>query len=192
MPRPTPAMTAEVEMNLYIQDWKRLNDDDKIVRSASMKGKYLFQAFILLAERQKTDKHQAKKFFYTKALEYIDDLLTQQHIGRADHVLTNIGFTTKRVFFQVAKEHRDQNVRDALLVHCRRTYDDFENACLKLEQELILFNKLKYKSEHLVEHFGRTLGIHEFDLMFFDPFCKIKPDVKQKMVVYIFFRDQGE
>ncbi|XP_063702684.1 spatacsin [Culicoides brevitarsis] len=177
------------EKDLLLRDWELLKDDEQIVRQAATKGKYLNACFKLLAERQEVSLPEARKFFYIHVLLYVHQLLNNRQVHRADHVLKNIGFEAKNVFFEISKESTDSALRDYLIEHCKAAYEEYESHLLFLEEEWMVFNRLKHKKEMLIEEFQEQ-KLTEFDLTFFDAFCKLDLGLKNKMVVFLFFAEE--
>lgn len=179
------------EKDVVLRDWELLKDDEQIVRSAATKGKYINTCIKLLSERQEVSIAEARKFFYIHVVLYVHRLLNNCQVFKAEHVLKNIGFDAKNVFFEISKESTDSSLRDYLLDHCKSSYEGYESHLLFLEEEWMVFNRLKYKKELLIEEFQEQ-QLSEFDLTFFDAFCKLDLGLKNKMVAYVFFKDEGE
>lgn len=177
------------EKDVVLRDWESLKDDEQIVRHAATKGKYINACFQLLSERQEVTITEARKFFYIHVILYVHRLLNNRQVFKADHVLKNIGFDAKNVFFEISKESADSALRDYLLDHCKSSYDEYESHLLFLEEEWMVFNRLKHKKEMLIEEFHQQKLI-EFDLTFFDAFCKLDLGLKNKMVAFLFFKEE--
>lgn len=185
-------MASEKEITL--RDWELL-DDEQVVRSSATKGKFINSCICFLSERRNITITDAKKFFYDNVLDYVNKLINNRQIHRADLVLKNVGYFSRNVFFQVSKESNDPELREYLVEYYKKKFPDFENDLMMLEEEWFLFNELKKYKESVMVHFTEPISekkMTELDFSYFDNFCRIDRALKDKMITFIFFTQKGK
>lgn len=179
------------EKEIALRDWDQ-QDDEHVVRSAATKGKFIHTCIRFLSERRSISLLDGRKYFYNTVLEYVEQLINNRQIHKADHVLKNVGYLSKNVFFQISKESTNSELRDYLIEYYKKNFENFENDLMILEEEWFLFHELKLFKDVLLETFAENLMLTELDLTFFDNFCRLDRDLKDKLITYIFFTKEGE
>lgn len=133
---------------------------------------------------------EGRKYFFRQVIFYTERLLNNRQIHKADHVLANVGFSSKNVFFEISKESTEENLREYLIEYFKQTFEDFGSTLMSLEEEWFIFNNLKPHMETLIKKFNGNLT--EFSFTFFDQFCKIEKDMRAKIITYTFFATKGK
>lgn len=178
------------EKEIALRDWETL-EDEQVVRSAATKGKFIHSCIRFLSERRQISLIDARKYFYNTVLEYVERLINNRQIHKADHVLKNVGCLSKNVYFQISKESSDPELREYLVEYYKKNFEDFETDLMILEEEWFLFHELKTFKEFLLESFAENMTLTELDLIYFDNFCRIDRTLKDQLITFIFFNKEG-
>lgn len=87
------------EKDVVLRGWEHM-DSAAIVKDVATKGKYINLSITFLAKRMGNSVDQAKVYFRTEIDQYVRRLLANGQVFRAEHVLKNLGRTSKYVFYE--------------------------------------------------------------------------------------------
>lgn len=87
------------EKEVVLRIWEQM-DSAAIVKDVATKGKYINLSIAFLAKRMGHTVDQAKVYFQTEIDQYVLVLLSNGQVFRAEHLLKNLGRTSKYVFYE--------------------------------------------------------------------------------------------
>lgn len=87
------------EKDVLLRTWEHM-DSAAIVKDVATKGKFINLAISFLAKRMGSSVDQAKVYFRTEIDQYVQRLLANGQVFRAEHLLKNLGRTSKYVFYE--------------------------------------------------------------------------------------------
>lgn len=83
--------TRESEITVVEGLWATL-DDQQLIKDVVMKGKYLLNAIKFIASRNEISIDEAKDLFFNEVNQYVNNLIKNKQLHRANHVLKNVQF----------------------------------------------------------------------------------------------------
>ncbi|CAH0552154.1 unnamed protein product [Brassicogethes aeneus] len=151
-PVPPPTLTKE-DIAVW-QGWC-LKGDREVAREAAAKGRHLHLVIVFLTLKKKVKADEAKKWFESEVLLWVDELLTRKQIFKACHILNNIKLDPNGELEKIFYSTNNKDLRDYIgnhLVKNEKLGDDLVSLWHLLELILknnILISKFKLPEESL-------------------------------------------
>lgn len=186
---------------MLLRGWEHM-DNAAIVKDVATKGKFINLSITFLANRMRIAVDQAKVYFRTEVDQYVRRLLANGQVFRAEHLLKNLGRTSKYVFYEYMagleesapagngnkadhQEPKGSSSSDIILKYLIKIDDQFE--AQRTEYDMIL-RMLKTISEDrtMREKFSGRLEMFSLEEMF-----KQDELFRHEMAADIFFITQN-
>lgn len=144
------------------EQWEEMSNES-IVKDVATKGKYINLAISYLMQRLDVSTVQeAKAFFRTEVNKYVERLLSNKQVFKAEHVLTNANISPTYFFCEFYENCGDSDVRSAIINYLKKTLgDDYEHKHLQMSIELKAL-KLISSDETLSEKYGNCTTLEDF------------------------------
>ncbi|KAG4075360.1 hypothetical protein HA402_003151 [Bradysia odoriphaga] len=102
------------EKDFIQRGWDDMSNES-IVKDVATKGKHINLAFSYLAKRLDTPTiREAKTFFQIEVNKYVERLLSNKLVFKAEHVLSNVNINPKFYFYQFYETCDNSDVRSAI------------------------------------------------------------------------------
>lgn len=183
------------EKDIIRKGWEML-DDDVIIKDVATKGKHVNLCVSYLAERNELSHTEAKNYFLQKVNAYVYRLLSNRQLFKAEHILSNIDRVSKYVFYQIAAETSDHDLRDYIREHLAKTV---ENYCGESgEERLIEANWRVYcllrtnvrQLADLLKELDPGYSVLEIETMSFNTFYTKDETYRNTLALDLFFKNQ--
>lgn len=137
--------------------------NESIVKDVATKGKYINLAVGYLAKRLGTPTIQeAKTFFRIEVNKYVERLLSNKQVFKAEHVLSNVNVNPKFYFYEFYETSDNSEVRCAIINYLKKTLgDEYEREHLQMTIELKALKIVK-SDEVLRERYVNVASLDQF------------------------------
>ncbi|XP_058814826.1 spatacsin [Topomyia yanbarensis] len=183
------------EKDIITKGWEKL-DDDVIIKEVATKGKHVKLCIAYLAERNELSHTEARDYFLQKANAYVHRLLSNRQLYKAEHILTNIDWVSKYVFYQIAAETSDHDLRDYIREHLVKTIENYGGE--SGEERLIEANWKVYcllkdnvrQLAELLRELDSGYSVLEIETMTFNTFYAKDEAYRNAVALDLFFKNQ--
>lgn len=150
------------EKEFIQRGWDEMSNES-IVKDVATKGKYINLAIGFLSKRLDTPTIQeAKNFFRIEVNKYVERLLSNKQVFKAEHVLSNVNINPKFYFYEFYENCDNSEVRCAIINYLKKTLgDEYEQEHLKITIELKALKILK-TDDALREKYVNVSTLEEF------------------------------
>lgn len=150
------------EKEFIQRGWDEMSNES-IVKDVATKGKYINLAIGFLSKRLDTPTVQeAKNFFRIEVNKYVERLLSNKQVFKAEHVLSNVNINPKFYFYEFYENCDNSEVRCAIINYLKKTLgDDYEQEHLKITVELKALKIVK-ADETLREKYVNVSTLEDF------------------------------
>lgn len=137
-----------------IKEWESL-EDEVIIKEVATKGKYIKLAQQFLARRNDKSVSDIYDYFHAEVDKYVNRLLSNRQVHKAELVLTNVGRQPQIIFYEFiqssSKEHIDEDIKECVLEHIQKCSETFEQVrdeydYYLLVLRLVMTNKMLKRS----------------------------------------------
>lgn len=137
--------------------------NESIVKDVATKGKYINLAVGYLAKRLGAPTIQeAKTFFRIEVNKYVERLLSNKQVFKAEHVLSNVNVNPKFYFYEFYETSDNSEVRCAIINYLKKTLgDEYEREHLQMTIELKALKIVK-SDEVLRERYVNVASLDQF------------------------------
>ncbi|XP_055544152.1 uncharacterized protein LOC129729540 [Wyeomyia smithii] len=183
------------EKDIVTKGWEKL-DDDVIIKEVATKGKHVNLCVSYLAERNELSLVEAKNYFLQKVNAYVYRLLSNRQLYKAEHILTNIDRVSKYVFYQIAAETSDHELRNYIREHLAKTIENYTGE--SGEERLIEANWRVYcllkanvrQLSELLRELDSDYSVLEIETMSFNTFYAKDEAYRNAVALDLFFKNQ--
>lgn len=150
------------ERDFIQRGWDEITNES-IVKDVATKGKYINLAISYLAKRLNvTTIQEAKTFFRIEVNKYVERLLSNKLVFKAEHVLSNVNINPKFYFYEFYEMCDNSEVRCAIINYLKKSLgDDYEREHLQMTIELKALKVIK-SDEVLREKHGNITTLEQF------------------------------
>ncbi|XP_053690600.1 spatacsin [Sabethes cyaneus] len=183
------------EKDIVTKGWEKL-DDDVIIKEVATKGKHVNLCVAYLAERNELSHSEAKNYFLQKVNAYVYRLLSNRQLYKAEHILTNIGRVSKYVFYQIAAETSDHELRNCIREHLAKTVENYTGESgeeRQIETNWRVYCLLKTNVPQLAEllrELDSEYSVLEIETMSFNTFYAKDEAYRNAVALDLFFKNQ--
>lgn len=122
----TTTSTAIDLKEIVIKGWSIL-EPEAICKDAATKGTNIPLCHSYLAKRLNFSPDDARTYFRKEVTKYVNRLLSDRQVFKAEHVLLNVNRLPKFLFYEYAKTGTENEaVRDAIFAHLRKSDANFD------------------------------------------------------------------
>ncbi|XP_055596606.1 uncharacterized protein LOC129746759 [Uranotaenia lowii] len=177
--------------------WEKL-EDDVIIKDVATKGKHVNLCISYLSERNDLSIAEAKNYFLQKVNAYVYRLLSNRQLYKAEHILGNIERNSKYVFYQIAAETDDQNLRDYIRDHLAKTVPNYNDDGEEGEERLLAASWKVYcllkgnvrQLTELLQEIDPGYSVLEIETMSFNTFHGKNEAYRNAVALDMFFKNQ--
>lgn len=138
--------------------------NEAIVKDVATKGKYINLAISYLAKRFKfATIQEAKTFFRIEVDKYVERLLLNKLVFKAEHVLNNVTINPKFYFYEFYETCDNSDVRCAIINYLKKNLgENYEREHLQMTIELKTLKIVK-SDERLREKYVNVISLEQFN-----------------------------
>lgn len=183
------------ERDIIVKGWEKL-DDDVIIKDVATKGKHVNLCVAFLAQRNELSHMEAKNYFLQKVNAYVYRLLSNRQLFKAEHILTNIDRVSKYVFYQIAAETNDHELRDYIREHLARTVENYcgehgEEGLIEANWKVYCLLKANVRQlADLLKELEPSYSVLEIETMSFNTFYMKDEAYRNAVALDMFFKNQ--
>lgn len=149
------------EKDVIQRSWD-IMPNEAIVKDVATKGKYINLAISYLAKRFATIQ-EAKTFFRIEVDKYVERLLSNKLVFKAEHVLTNVNINPKFYFFEFYETCDNSDVRGAIINYLKKNLgENYERENLRMTIELKALKMIK-SDVMLREKYANAISLEQFN-----------------------------
>lgn len=150
------------EKDFIQRGWDEMSNES-IVKDVATKGKYINLAISYLAKRLNTPTIQeAKTFVRIEVNKYVERLLSNKQVFKAEHVLSNMSICPKFYFYEFYETCDNSDVRCAIVNYLKKSLgDEYEREHLQMTVELKALKMVK-GDEILSEKYVNVTSLEQF------------------------------
>ncbi|XP_058453189.1 spatacsin [Malaya genurostris] len=183
------------EKDIITKGWEKL-DDEVIIKDVATKGKHVQLCITYLAEKNELTHTEARNYFLQKVNAYVHRLLTNRQLYKAEHILANINWVSKYVFYQIAAETSDYDLRAYIREHLAKTIENYSGE--SGEERLIEANWRVYcllkgnvrQLAELLRELDSGYSVLEIETMSFNTFYAKEEAYRNAVALDLFFKNQ--
>lgn len=151
------------EKDVIQRGWDDMSNE-AIVKDVATKGKYINLAITYLSQRLNTPSIQeAKILFRIEVNKYVERLLSNKQVFKAEHVLSNVNIKPKYYFYEFYETCDNSEVRCAIINYLKKSLgDEYEQEHIKMTIELKAIQIVK-SDEVLREKYVSVSTLEEFN-----------------------------
>lgn len=153
------------EKDFVQRGWQDLSNES-IVKDVATKGKYINLAISYLAKRlNATTIQEAKTFFRNEVNKYVERLLSNKQVFKAEHVLSNVNINPKFYFYEFYETCDNGEVRCAILNYLKKSLADEHEQEHLIQRMAVQLKALKMVKcdEVLREKYANALSLEQFN-----------------------------
>lgn len=145
---------TSAEKEIVLRGWEQI-DNEAIVKDVATKGKYINLSIGFLSKRMNINYEQTKEYFNDQIDHYVYRLLSNGHVFRAEHVLTNLNRSPKYVFYEfiiLTRKNLDssdttsdtqQKCEDTIWSYLKKIGGNFEQERFEYDLQLEMLQSIK-------------------------------------------------
>lgn len=159
---PSNMINTAAEKDKVQQGWDDMSNES-IVKDVATKGKYINLAIAYLAKRLNVPTiTDAKAFFRIEINKYVERLLSNKQVFKAEHVLSNVNVSPIFYFHEFYETCENSEVRCAIVNFLKKTLgDEYEREHLQMTIELKAL-KVVNNDEMLRPKYGNCSTLEQF------------------------------
>lgn len=150
------------EKDVIQRGWDKMSNE-AIAKDVATKGKYINLAITYLAKRlDVATVQEAKTFFRIEVNKYVERLLSNKQVFKAEHVLSNVNINPKFYFYEFFETCDNSEVRSAIMNYLKKTLGDaYEREHLQMTIELKAL-KMVHSNDLLREKYSNATTLEQF------------------------------